>query len=34
MENWQEFTNDTITALLEDGSDPDAGYTIEHRFLS
>lgn len=32
MENWQEFTNDTIAALLEDGSDPDALYTIEHHF--
>uniref|UniRef100_A0A486XQ30 Regulator of ribonuclease activity B n=1 Tax=Rheinheimera sp. BAL341 TaxID=1708203 RepID=A0A486XQ30_9GAMM len=32
MENWQEFTEDTITALLEDGSDPDALYTIEHHF--
>lgn len=32
MENWQEFTNDTISALLEDGSDPDAEYTIEHHF--
>jgi len=32
MENWQEFTNDTIAALLEDGSDPDAEYTIEHHF--
>ena len=32
MENWQEFTEDTIAALLEDGSDPDAEYTIEHHF--
>ena len=32
MENWQEFTEDTIAALLEDGSDPDAHYTIEHHF--
>ena len=32
MENWEEFTNDTIAALLEDGSDPDAEYTIEHHF--
>jgi regulator of RNase E activity RraB len=29
---WQEFTEDTINALLEDGSDPDAEYTIEHHF--
>jgi regulator of RNase E activity RraB len=32
MENWQEFTEETIAALLEDGSDPDAMYTIEHHF--
>jgi regulator of RNase E activity RraB len=32
MENWQEFTEDTIAALLEDGSDPDAQYPIEHHF--
>ena len=32
MENWQEFTEDTISALLEDGSDPDALYTGAHHF--
>jgi hypothetical protein len=32
MENWQEFTEETISALLEDGSDPDAQYTVEHHF--
>lgn len=32
MENWQEFTEETISALLEDGSDPDALYTVEHHF--
>lgn len=32
MENWQEFTEETIAALLDDGSDPDALYTIEHHF--
>ncbi|KKO50386.1 RNase E inhibitor protein [Arsukibacterium sp. MJ3] len=32
MENWQEFTENTISALLEDGSDPDAQYTVEHHF--
>lgn len=32
MENWLEFTEETIAALLEDGSDPDAMYTIEHHF--
>ncbi|MDX3773315.1 ribonuclease E inhibitor RraB [Chromatiaceae bacterium AAb-1] len=32
MENWQAFTEETIAALLDDGSDPDALYTIEHHF--
>jgi regulator of RNase E activity RraB len=32
MENWLEFTEETVNALLEDGSDPDAEYTIEHHF--
>lgn len=32
MENWRLFTEETISALLEDGSDPDALYTIEHHF--
>lgn len=32
MENWKEFTDETISALLEDGSDPEALYTIEHHF--
>ncbi|CAM5220261.1 ribonuclease E inhibitor RraB [Alishewanella longhuensis] len=32
MEDWKEFTDETISALLEDGSDPDALYTIEHHF--
>ncbi len=31
-ENWQEFTEETVNALLEDGSDPDAEYTVEHHF--
>lgn len=31
-ENWKEFTDETIDALMEDGSDPDAEYTIEHHF--
>ncbi len=31
-ENWSEFTEETVNALLEDGSDPDAEYTIEHHF--
>ena len=32
-ENWQEFTEETVNALLEDGSDPDAEYTVEHIFI-
>jgi regulator of RNase E activity RraB len=32
MENWREFTEETVNALLEDGSDPAAEYTIEHHF--
>jgi len=31
-ENWHEFTEETVNALLEDGSDPDAEYTVEHHF--
>ncbi len=31
-ENWQEFTEETVNALLEDGSDPEAEYTVEHHF--
>lgn len=27
-----EFANDIVEQLLEDGSDPDAWYTIEHHF--
>ncbi|GGW93054.1 ribonuclease E inhibitor RraB [Alteromonas halophila] len=33
-EEWYEFNQETIEALLEDGSQPDADYTIEHHFAS
>lgn len=31
---WQEETDSIIQELLDDGSDPDAVYTIEHHFTS
>lgn len=31
---WQEFNQETIDALLEDGSQADADYEIEHHFAS
>ena len=33
-EEWYEFNQETIDALLEDGSQADADYTIEHHFAS
>ena len=33
-EEWYEFNQETIDALLEDGSQADADYTIEHNFAS
>ena len=30
--DWQQETRDIIQSLLEDGSNPDAQYTIEHHF--
>lgn len=33
-EEWYEFNQETIDALLEDGSLPDADYTIEHHLAS
>lgn len=30
--NWREETREIITSLLEDGSNPDVEYTIEHHF--
>lgn len=36
MENidWQEFTNDIVEQLLEDGSNSEAMYVIEHHFVA
>lgn len=34
MTQWQEFTEEVIDALLEDGSNPEAMHTIEHHFSS
>jgi len=33
-EEWYAFNQETIEALLEDGSEADADYTIEHHFAS
>ncbi|RDV28952.1 ribonuclease E inhibitor RraB [Alteromonas aestuariivivens] len=33
-EEWYAFNQETIDALLEDGSQADADYTIEHHFAS
>ena len=33
-EEWYAFNQETIEALLEDGSQADAQYTIEHHFAS
>ncbi len=33
-EEWYAFNQETIDALLEDGSEADADYTIEHHFAS
>lgn len=33
-EEWYAFNQETIEALLEDGSQPDAEYTIEHHIAS
>jgi hypothetical protein len=32
--NWQEFTNDIVEELLEDGSNSEAMYSIEHHFVA
>lgn len=33
-EEWYDFNQETIDALLEDGSQPDATYTLEHHLAS
>jgi len=32
--DWQEFTNDIVEQLLEDGSNTEAMYVIEHHFVA
>ncbi|WP_445401304.1 ribonuclease E inhibitor RraB [Zobellella sp. An-6] len=32
QQDWREETREIIASLLEDGSNPDAEYTIEHHF--
>lgn len=32
--DWQEFSNDIVEQLLEDGSNPEAMYVIEHHFVA
>ena len=34
MENWREITEDIVTSLFEDGSDPEVLYEVEHHFVS
>ena len=33
MEDWQEITADIVNSLLEDGSNPEALYEVEHHFV-
>lgn len=32
--DWQEFTNDIVEQLIEDGSNTEAMYVIEHHFVA
>ena len=32
--DWQEFSNDIIEQLIEDGSNTEAMYGIEHHFVA
>ncbi|WP_438862346.1 ribonuclease E inhibitor RraB [Neptunicella sp.] len=32
LQEWYEFNQETVDALLEDGSNPDATYNIEYHF--
>jgi regulator of RNase E activity RraB len=34
VENWQEISEDIVDSLLEDGSNPDTLYEVEHHFVS
>jgi hypothetical protein len=33
MENWREISEDIVDSLLEDGSDPEVLYEVEHHFV-
>ncbi|ESP93623.1 ribonuclease E inhibitor RraB [Pseudoalteromonas luteoviolacea] len=33
MENWQEISEDIVESLLEDGSNPEKLYEVEHHFV-
>ena len=33
MENWREISEDIVSSLLEDGSDPEILYEVEHHFV-
>jgi regulator of ribonuclease activity B len=33
MENWREISEDIVTSLLEDGSNPEVLYEVEHHFV-
>lgn len=34
MENWREISEDIVSSLLEDGSNPETLYEVEHHFVS
>ena len=34
QEDWQDFTNDIVEQLIEDGSNTEAMYEIEHHFVA
>ncbi|WP_404341008.1 ribonuclease E inhibitor RraB [Pseudoalteromonas mariniglutinosa] len=34
MENWRDISDDIVTSLLEDGSNPEVLYEVEHHFVS
>ncbi|MCF2860195.1 ribonuclease E inhibitor RraB [Pseudoalteromonas sp. SMS1] len=33
MENWQEISEEIVESLLEDGSNPEKLYEVEHHFV-
>ncbi|MFC0117966.1 ribonuclease E inhibitor RraB [Pseudoalteromonas xiamenensis] len=33
MENWREISEDIVESLLEDGSNPEVLYEVEHHFV-